>query len=138
MPIESPVLDDLRYRPLFEQLRRQIPLYAPEWTDHNDSDPGITLLQLFSHLAEQIGYRLNQVPDKAYIEFLKLIGVRLAPAAPARARLALILGKPELAVATTVSALAKVRVKSQPTLAAFELDAALDLVPAQIAGLITT
>jgi predicted phage baseplate assembly protein len=107
MPIESPQLDDLRFRPLFEQLRRQIPIYAPDWTDHNDSDPGVTLLQLFAHLGEQIGFRLNRLPDKAYLEFLKLIGVRLRPAEAARTWLAFYFGKAELATAITVPAVSK-------------------------------
>ncbi|MEZ4496532.1 MAG: hypothetical protein R2845_07095 [Thermomicrobiales bacterium] len=29
-----------------------IPFYAPEWTDHNAHDPGVTLLELFAWLAE--------------------------------------------------------------------------------------
>src|SRR4051812_47616118 len=131
MPIESPQLDDLRFRTLFEQLRRQIPMYAPEWTDHNESDPGITLLQLFAHLGEQIGYRLNRLPDKAYLEFLKLIGVRLRPAEAARTMLELVLGKPELATAVTVAAGAKVLAKGKPNLGPFELDANIDVVPGQ-------
>lgn len=136
MPIESPQLDDLRYRPLFEQLRRQIPMYAPEWTDHNDSDPGITLLQLFAHLGEQIGYRLNRLPDKVYIELLKLVGIRLAPAEAARTLMSLILGKPELSSALTVEQGAKIRVKGKP--AVFEIDSAIDVVPGQPAALVTT
>ena len=84
MPIESPQLDDLRYDARVEELIRRIPVYAPEWTDHNDSDPGITLIQLFAHLAEQIGYRLNRIPEKNHIELLKLLGVRLQPARAAR------------------------------------------------------
>ena len=32
----------------WEEARALIPRYAPEWTDHNDSDPGITLAQLLA------------------------------------------------------------------------------------------
>jgi predicted phage baseplate assembly protein len=138
MPIESPQLDDLRFRPLFEQLRRQIPIYAPDWTDHNDSDPGVTLLQLFAHLGEQIGFRLNRLPDKAYLEFLKLIGVRLRPAEAARTWLAFYFGKPELATAVTVPAGAKVNAKGKAAIGPFELDAPVDVVPGQAAALVTT
>ena len=46
MPIESPQLDDLRYERVEEELRLRIPVHTDEWTDHNDSDPGITLIQL--------------------------------------------------------------------------------------------
>jgi hypothetical protein len=65
MPIESPQLDDLSYDRVVTDLVRRIPVYAPEWTDHNDSDPGITLIHLFAQLAEQVGYRLNLVPEKS-------------------------------------------------------------------------
>ena len=88
MPIRSPQLDDLRYDAVIQQLLRRIPVYAPEWTDHNASDPGITLMQLFGWLAEMILYRLNQVPEKNFRKFLELIGVALRPPRPATAELA--------------------------------------------------
>ena len=71
MPLTPPRLDDLDYATVETMLRERIPLVAPEWTDHNDSDPGIALIQLFAHLAEQVGYRLNRVPEKTYVEFLQ-------------------------------------------------------------------
>ena len=37
-----PNLDDRRWADLVEEGRALIPFYAPEWTDHNASDPGIT------------------------------------------------------------------------------------------------
>src|SRR5258708_38931813 len=98
MPIQSPQLDDLRYDAVVERLLRRIPVYAPEWTDWNDSDPGVTLIQLFAYLAEQVGYRLNQVPEKTYIELLKLLGVRLRPALAATTRMGIFLtGPPSMA-----------------------------------------
>jgi predicted phage baseplate assembly protein len=85
MPLEPPNLDDRRFNDLFEEMKSLIPRYAPEWTDHNLSDPGISMLQLFAWLGDIIIYRLNRVPDRNYIEFLRLIGVELKPATPARA-----------------------------------------------------
>jgi hypothetical protein len=87
MPLEAPNLDDRRFGELFAEARSLIPRYAPEWTDHNESDPGITLLQLFAWLTEGIIYRLNRVPERNYIKFLQLIGVERKPASPARAEL---------------------------------------------------
>ena len=52
-----PYLDTLRWEDLLAEGRALIPRYAPEWTDHNASDPGIALIQLFAHLSEQLGYR---------------------------------------------------------------------------------
>ena len=86
MPITPPNLDDLRYDRIREDLVRRIPVHAPEWTDHNESDPGITLIELFAYLAEQVGFRLNQIPEKNHIELLKLLGVRLKTARAARTR----------------------------------------------------
>jgi uncharacterized phage protein gp47/JayE len=84
MSLEAPRLDDRTFKRIFEELQARIPQYAPEWTDRNLSDPGITLLQLFSWLGEMILYRLNRVPERNYIEFLRLIGVQRKPAVPAK------------------------------------------------------
>jgi predicted phage baseplate assembly protein len=139
VPIESPQLDDLRFATVVDQLRRQIPVFAPEWTDHNDSDPGIALLQLFAYLSEQIGYRLNRLPDKAFVEMLKLVGVRLRPAEAARTHLAFYLAKAETSTGFLIPDGAKVRAKSKATPPpTFETTVAVDGVPAQIAALVTT
>ncbi len=61
-------LDNRSYTDLVNELRRRIPAYTPEWTDYNESDPGIALIELFSWLADILVYRINQVPDKAYVE----------------------------------------------------------------------
>ena len=73
MPIALPNLDDRRYRDLVEEARGLIPTYAPEWTNHNPSDPGITLIELFAYLTEILIYRLNRVTDANVAAFLKLI-----------------------------------------------------------------
>jgi predicted phage baseplate assembly protein len=138
VPIQSPQLDDLRFQTVADQLRRQIALFAPEWTDHNDSDPGITMLQLFAHLAEQIGYRLNQVPDKVYIELLKLVGIRLRPAAAATTTLAFYLTKPELATAFAIPNASRVKAKTGNPPPTFETTIELDAVPAQLAAIVST
>jgi len=67
-----PDLDDKTFEELVEEARTRIPLYAPGWTDHNLSDPGITLIDLFAWLAEMQIYSLNLLPDKNYLKFLKL------------------------------------------------------------------
>ncbi|MBJ3764446.1 putative baseplate assembly protein [Maribius pontilimi] len=139
MPLTPPPLDDLDYATVETMLRERIPLVAPDWTDHNDSDPGIALIQLFAHLSEQLGYRLNRVPEKTYLEFLKLVGVRLAPAKAARTRIAFTLSKPANAEAVLVPAHSRITAKAggdgPPPV--FETDRALDVLPAQIAALVT-
>jgi predicted phage baseplate assembly protein len=95
MPLEAPNLDNRRFNDLVAEARSRIPRYAPEWTDHNLSDPGITLIQLFSWLGEIILFRLNQVPERNYIKFLQLIGVERTPAFPASAELTFTLASPD-------------------------------------------
>lgn len=87
MPLVAPNLDDRDFDRILAEAKSLIPRYAPEWTDHNESDPGITLLQLFSWMTEMLIYRLNQVPERNYIEFLRLVGTELKPAHPATAEL---------------------------------------------------
>jgi hypothetical protein len=73
VPIPLPNLDDRTFADLVEEARTMIPGLAPGWTDHNPSDPGITLVELFAHLAEMMVYRTNQVPDANLRVFLKLL-----------------------------------------------------------------
>jgi predicted phage baseplate assembly protein len=94
MPLPDIQLDDRSYETLVADALRRIPGYTPEWTDFNDSDPGITLVQLFAWLEEMILYRLNKVPDKNFIEFLKLIGIELNPPTPATGELTFHLSSP--------------------------------------------
>src|SRR5215831_8256210 len=89
MPIPSPILDDRSYQQLRDELIRRIPVYTPEWTDHNASDPGITLIELFAFLGENILFRFNQIPDATKLAFLKLLQISLRPATPARAMVTL-------------------------------------------------
>jgi hypothetical protein len=73
MPLQLPNLDDRRYADLVEEARAQIPTFAPEWTNHNPSDPGITLIELFAFLSEMLIYRLNRVTSANVLSFLKLL-----------------------------------------------------------------
>jgi len=73
MPLTLPNLDDLRWDALVEEGRSLIPAYAPEWTNHNPSDPGITLMELFAFATEQLMYRANRITNEQTLKFLKLI-----------------------------------------------------------------
>src|SRR3954468_20466143 len=94
MPLPAPILDDRSWQQLRDELVRRIPVYTPEWTDHNPSDPGITLLELFAYLGETLLFRFNQIPDATRLEFLRLLRVPMRPAQPARAMLALSVAQP--------------------------------------------
>jgi predicted phage baseplate assembly protein len=78
-------LDDRGFQELVSEARTRITQRCPEWTEHNVSDPGITLIELFAWMTEMTTYRLNRVPDKIYVRLLELLGVPLRPPTPARA-----------------------------------------------------
>src|SRR4051794_39541928 len=70
-------LDDRRFQDLVTEARMRINRTCPEWTEHNVSDPGITLIELFAWMTEMTIYRLNRVPDKLHVKLLELLGIRL-------------------------------------------------------------
>jgi hypothetical protein len=73
MPIKLPNLDDRTYASLVEEARAMIPVHAPEWTNHNASDPGITLVEMMAYVTEMLLYRLNRVTVENVVAFLNLI-----------------------------------------------------------------
>lgn len=83
MTLPIPNLDDRGFQDLVDEARLRVQQRCPEWTDHNVSDPGVTLIEAFAVMVDQLLYRLNRVPDVHYLRFLNLIGVRLFPPAAA-------------------------------------------------------
>ncbi len=95
MPPTTPIIDPRNFQDLVDEAKRRIPQYCPEWTDHNVSDPGVTLIELFAWMTDIVLYRLNKVPDRDYLTFLELIGARLHPEVPASAELTFWLTAPQ-------------------------------------------
>jgi predicted phage baseplate assembly protein len=90
MPLEaeaSKLMDTRTYDDLKQAALLRIPRYTQEWTDYNESDPGVTLVELFAWLTELMLYQMNRVPDLTYVRFLQLLGQELLPAQPAVAYL---------------------------------------------------
>ncbi|MFE5409426.1 putative baseplate assembly protein [Microbacterium sp. NPDC056569] len=85
MTLPVPHLDDRRFQDLVDDAKRLVAARCPEWSDHNVSDPGVTLIEAFAFMTDELFYRLNRVPDKLYIAFLDLIGTTLFPPTAARA-----------------------------------------------------
>jgi predicted phage baseplate assembly protein len=83
--IPPPKLDDRTFNDIVEEAISMIPRYSPEWTNHNPSDPGITLIELAAWMTDLLIYRLNQVPDKNYVAFLNLLGIKLRAPRASRA-----------------------------------------------------
>ena len=59
-----------------------MPVHTPEWTNLNENDPGITLLELFAFLTDNLLYRSNRIPEANRLKFLSLLGIGLQPASP--------------------------------------------------------
>src|SRR5688572_26302317 len=90
MPLELPVLDDRTFDQLLAEARRRIPVHTPEWTNFDgESDPGITLVELFAFLTDNLLYRANRVPELNRLKFLQLLGIPLQPAAAAQGIIAI-------------------------------------------------
>ncbi|WP_187368755.1 putative baseplate assembly protein [Baekduia soli] len=87
MALSQIVLDDRRFQDLVNEARLRIHRSCPEWTEHNVSDPGITLIELFAWMTEMLVYRVNRVPDKLHVALLDLLGLGLAPPSAATADL---------------------------------------------------
>src|SRR5262249_57673343 len=85
--IPAPKLDDRAFEDIVAEAIKLIPRYCPDWTNHNASDPGITLIELAAWMTDIILYRLNRVPEKNYVAFLNLLGIKLRPPQAARALL---------------------------------------------------
>jgi predicted phage baseplate assembly protein len=93
MPLEDsiPRIDDRRFDDIIAEVRTRIARYTPEWapvwTDVNDSDPGITMVQVFAWMTEMLTYRMAKVPELNYLKFLQLLGMELNPAESALAEI---------------------------------------------------
>ncbi|MEU3501085.1 putative baseplate assembly protein [Streptomyces hundungensis] len=95
MALPAPHLDDRRFQQFVDDAKRYIQQRCPEWSDHNVSDPGVTLIEAVAHMADQVVYRLNRVPEKNQLAFLDLLGVTLFPPSAARASVTFWLSAPQ-------------------------------------------
>jgi Baseplate J-like protein len=84
MPLIPPSLDDRSFDDLVEELIARIPAHTPEWTNPRQGDPGRTLIELFAWLGDALLYRANLIPERQRLAFLRLLGIPLRPAQPAR------------------------------------------------------
>ncbi len=100
--LQPPNLDDRTFDQLLDQALEHARRACPQWTDRTPGDPGIVLLEAFAHLTETMIYRLNRLPEKVYVQMLRLLGVKLIPPAAARATLRFSPEKPPLERKVTI------------------------------------
>jgi predicted phage baseplate assembly protein len=125
--IPAPDLDDRTWADLVSDTVALIPQYAPQWTNQGPSDVGITLIELFSWLVEGLTYRLNQVPDKNYIAFLNLLGIKRIPPDPARSFLTFTAAAATVVVPKGTQAQTAATETQAPTI--FETDSEVSILP---------
>ena len=133
MALPVPNLDDRRFQDLVDDAKRLVQQRCPEWTDHNVSDPGVTLIELFAWMTDQVVYRLNRVPDRNYVKFLELIGVSLYPPTAARSPMTFWLSAPQPDVVTISAAtqVATVRTDTDEAIA-FTTVEDLPIIPSEL------
>lgn len=138
MTITAPNLDDRTFQDLVDDAKRYVQTRCPQWSDHNVSDPGVTLIETFAMMTDQMIYRLNRVPDRLYVQFLNLIGVRLFPPKAAVAPVTFWLSAPrqEAVTVRAETEVATARTGEEPPVV-FHTTGDLDIVPCSLATLAT-
>src|SRR3954470_129758 len=95
MTLPAPNLDDRRFQDLVDDAKRMVQQRCPEWTDHNVSDPGVTLIETFAFMVDALLYRLHRVPARPSVAYPALLGVTLHPPTSAMSDLTFWLSGPQ-------------------------------------------
>lgn len=132
MPLPMSRLDNRTFDQLVAEGRAQLPRLAPNWTDHNYHDPGITLIDLFAWLVEMDMYRLDRTSPAAYRTFLRLIGIEPRPPQVAETVVAFTATSGGLPVRLSTG----VGVASQEGQVRFQTTRSLAVVPAQLTSVL--
>jgi hypothetical protein len=74
--IEEQINREITFEEFFSDALAQIPLYTSDWTDYNQSDPGITILEnltAFQVLQQTV---INKMTDEVQYGLLQLAGIK--------------------------------------------------------------
>jgi hypothetical protein len=126
MPLTPPPLDSRTYQELVDDALARIPVHNPDWTNFNQSDPGVTIVEVFAFLTENLLYRANQIPERNRRKFLSLLGVPLEPPSSALGLVQIVNDKGPLET-VTLSADLEVRAGTVP----FRTKGAFDALPVE-------
>jgi hypothetical protein len=138
MPLPTPNLDDRHFQDIVDEAKKRIPHYTKEWTDHNVSDPGVTLIELFAWMTDMTLYRLNQVPDLHYVRFLEMLGIHLNGPVPASVPVTFWLSAPQTVdvLIPAGTEVATTQTETEPSII-FTTDADLITRPPKLAAVFT-
>ncbi|MGD1094989.1 MAG: putative baseplate assembly protein [Bryobacteraceae bacterium] len=77
----APIIQTQNFAQILSEALARIPVHNPEYTNYqNNTDPGVTILQLFAFMVDNLSYLCNQIPQQNLQKFLKLLGVPVTPA----------------------------------------------------------
>lgn len=80
----APNLFNRRYKDLVEMGRARLPGFAPDWTDYNAHDPGITLMELLAWATEAQLYSLSRTRRDERLAYAALLGLKPKGTQPAQ------------------------------------------------------
>ena len=129
MTIPIPELDDRTFTQLVTEARARVPVHTPEWTNLNASDPGITIIDLFAFLTENLLYRSNRIPEAVRLKFLTMLGISLQPPTPGSGLVVISNDKGPLQPLTVLAG-AQLRAQQVP----FQTGSALSVLPVSSAA----
>ena len=138
MTLPAPKLDDRHFQDLVDEAKKRIPHFCEEWTDHNVSDPGVTLIELFAWMTDILLYRVNQVPDLHYIKMMEMLGIKLKEPQPAKVPVTFWLSAPQplpvlIPAGTEV---ASTQTENEPAIV-FTADKSFSVFPPQLKAVIS-
>lgn len=139
MPLSTPALDERSAQDLVDWAKTElIPKYCPEWTDHNVSDPGVALIEIFAAMTETLLFRVNRIPDRLQNRLLDLIGVKRRGPKAAETEITFYLSAPQPAdVEVKAGTEVATRRKAERPEVVFSTNKPLIMRPAQIKALLT-
>jgi predicted phage baseplate assembly protein len=140
MALPAPNLDDRTFQDIVDEAKRLIPRYTPEWTNHNLSDPGVALIELFAWMSEMVLFRVNQVPDRLFVHFLNLVGIEPFPPSVARADITFWLSAAQETTVTVPDGMQVTTARETPgePPVVFTTVGQLDIRPPELTAAITT
>lgn len=133
-----PQIDARKASDLLRQLRGMAPHYTKEWPATDDADPGVALLKIFSFIAEGVISRLNRAPERNFLAFLDMLGIRLLPATPARApvRFLVATGTEDSFLVPSGTQVSAAATEARPTELPFETMKSLQVIPAALTAVL--